>query len=47
MRATAGFHADDPVWLQGACLGENALIFFGIDIVGHYRKLIAAAHGFA
>ncbi len=47
MWAAAGFHTDDPVWLQCARLGENALIFFGVDIVGDYRQLIAAAHGFA
>jgi len=47
MRAAAGFDADNSFRLQGASLGENALIFFGVDIVGHHRQLPGVAHGFA
>ncbi len=46
MRAAARFHADNALRLQGARFGEDALIFFGVDIVGHHGQLILVAHRF-
>jgi hypothetical protein len=47
MRAAAGFDADDAFRRQRARFGENALIFFGVDVVGDHRQLPGVAHGFA
>ncbi len=39
MRAAAGFHTDDAFRRQRARFGEDALIFFGIDVVSDHRQL--------
>ena len=44
MRAAAGLHAHDALRRQRARLGQDALILFGVDIVGHHRQVIRVAH---
>ena len=46
MRAAAGFHTDDAFRRQRARFGEDALIFFGIDVVSDHRQLPGIAHRF-
>ncbi len=47
MRAAARLHAHDALRLQRTRLGQDALIFFGVDIVGHHRKMVGVAHRLA
>ena len=47
MRAAAGFHTDDAFRRQRARFGEDALIFFGIDVVSDHRQLPGITHRFA
>ena len=47
MRAAAGFNAHDALGVQRAGHGEQALVFFGVDVVGDDNDVPALAHGFA
>ena len=47
MRAAAGFYTDNAFRGQRARFGEDALIFFGIDVVSDHRQLPGIAHRFA
>jgi hypothetical protein len=45
--ATARFHTHDALRGQRTADGEQALVFFGVDIVGDGDEVVFVSHGFA
>ncbi len=47
VRAAAGLHAQNALRFERARHGEQALVFLGVDVVGHHDEVVAAAHRLA
>ena len=47
MWTTTGFHPHDAFGRQGTADGQQALVFFGVDVVGDGDQVVFVAHGFA